>query len=91
MANCMDCGKLGDSKVDIEGHWGRHGYLCSACCQPETEELGRMPEYILAYMAPMLGGTRERREMWRRQILGLMTGDRLGRRISPNLTTHNPQ
>jgi len=46
--------------------------------KPETPELGAMPEYILAYIAPMACGEKERRELIRRQRLGIATGDRLG-------------
>jgi hypothetical protein len=51
-----------------------------ACDQPETPELGAMPEFILAYIAPMACGEKERKELLRRQRLHLATGDRLGKR-----------
>jgi hypothetical protein len=46
---------------------------------PETPELGAMPEYILAYIAPMQCGEKERRELLRRQRLGIATGERLNK------------
>ena len=42
--------------------------------KPEPPELGAVPEYILAYIAPMACGEKERRELIRRQRLGIATG-----------------
>lgn len=42
--------------------------------------LEHTPEYILAYIAPMACGEKERAELIRRQQNGTATGERLGRR-----------
>jgi len=58
--------------------FGRNRRTPMTSDQPETPELGAMPEYILAYIAPMQCGEKERHELLRRQRLGIATGDRLG-------------
>lgn len=45
--------------------------------ETEVRELENMPEYILAYIAPMACGSKERGELIRRQQLGIATGERL--------------
>ena len=43
------------------------------------EDITKVPELILAYMAPMQCGEKYRKELLRRQQAGIATGDRLGK------------
>lgn len=43
-----------------------------------VEDLTKVPEFIIAYMAPMACGEKYREELLRRQRLGIATGERLG-------------